>query len=99
MSAAVSSSRKRRSDTAVVTANHKDSTANTQSAAPHNATNGGGSTTKLKVRIQRYHGVSQWVWGTYSTPSIISVIVLDEWRIYIYIYHSITLPPCRLFSI
>lgn len=52
-------SRKRRSDTAVVNAASSTSTAGLATAS----TGGSNKGTKLKVRIKRYHGVSQWVWG------------------------------------
>ena len=62
-----SSSRKRRSDTAVVNSDDTAKVEDSVSAqlSPKDSNVGGAAgKTKLKVRIKRYHGVSQWVWGT-----------------------------------
>jgi len=69
-----SSSRKRRSDTAVIptalssTGNDSNKNATTTTASAMASTSSTGSTNKggsrLRVRINRYHGVAQWAWGT-----------------------------------
>jgi hypothetical protein len=67
-SSSLSTGRKRRSETAVVSNNDLSSSNAVPSSSISGVTAAGANRStskgsKLKVRIKRYHGVSQWVWG------------------------------------
>jgi anaphase-promoting complex subunit 11 len=69
-----STSRKRRSDTAVVAATPSSSDGQL-GAGTTTTTNSGSSSSnsKLKIRIQRYHGVAQWVWGNHDPNEVCGI--------------------------